>query len=94
MLSESGKHQSFEVIDCVAQRLIQSMPLLSALPPFDPSNFDFLKLLKVERVVCHYRGTKSVDDSSVEFQLSLAKWHLRKLCISKMDILQAIEFFF
>jgi len=41
--------------------------------------------------MCHYQGTLGVDDHAKESQLSLAKLHLSKSNISRMDFLRAIE---
>lgn len=93
--SDCGKLLYFEVIDRFTsemdQRFMQNMPLLDALSAFDPSSSNFLEISKVERVMCHYQEILGVDDHAIESQLSLAKLHLSKSDISKMDLLRAIE---
>ena len=73
------------------QRFIQNMPLFEASSAFNRTSSDFLELSNEERVMCHCQGILDVDDHAIESQLSLAKLHLTKSNIWKMDLLRAIE---
>jgi hypothetical protein len=47
----------------------------SDLPFFSASTLstDFLELLKIERVMCHYRVILGFNESALESQISIAK---------------------